>query len=236
MQKRASALLLCSSLCGCGQGQLQAFSNDPHAAGGTSSGVLQGDLGGSGEPQAFTTRLIDDFEDGDTRVNPKSESWWYAFNDNTGEQQFQIENVSGERSNSSYAAHTFGEYFTTWGAGLGVDLAGVQDARNPEEPFDASQFAGISFWAKTQADSVRKLRVDLLSPCGDDCASYSGVSIELSHQWQQYTVLFSELEPRQNDSDFDESQLVHIQFFFLGTDRFDLWVDDLSVVSKDSIK
>src|SRR5690606_5453287 len=161
-------------LLACGEGKLTAFTSEAALGGAPAGAGPDGgiDTEGSSVPQVFTTLLIDDFEDGDTRVTPESESWWYIFNDSTGQQEFLIDDVSEQRPNSVYAAHTFGEAFTAWGAGLGVDLAGIQDARNPSVPFDASQFAGISFWARVAENSVKKTRVDLLSPCGDDCASY----------------------------------------------------------------
>lgn len=225
----------------CSDGTLDSFSSENSLDGGAGAGSGSGSTGALDPdttlgPLVFTTTVIDDFEDGDTRVAENSESWWYIFNDSTGVQEFVIEDVSGERANSKYAAHTFGEQFTAWGAGLGVDLAGIRDARRPDEPFDASQFAGISFWARVGESSVRQVRVDLLSPCGDGCASYSGVTIELVPEWRQYTVLFSELEPRQAESGFDQSRLMHIQYFFLDPESFDLLVDDLAVVSKYSIK
>lgn len=240
--KRIFCLLCLGSLLpACSDGTLESFSSDSSLSGAAGSGSDSGAPGGLDPdttmgPQVFTTTVIDDFEDGDTRVTEDSEGWWYIFNDSTGVQDFVIEDVSGERSSSTYAAHTFGERFTAWGAGLGVDLAGIQDARRPDEPFDASQFAGISFWARVGAASVRQVRVDLLSPCGDGCATYSGVTIELVPEWRQYTVLFSELEPRQAESGFDQSRLMHIQYFFLSPESFDLLVDDLAVVSKYSIK
>ena len=248
-----------SVLSACSDGRLTGFTSESALASEPGAGGAASDLGTTADtsiattdtgtattdtgtattasgPQVFTTLLIDDFEDGDTRVTPTSESWWYIFNDSTGHQEFLIEDVTGQRSSGIYAAHTYGERFTAWGAGLGVDLAGIQDARSPDQPFDASQFAGISFWAKVGASSVRETRVDLLSPCGDRCVSYSGANIQLATEWQQYTILFSELEPRQDESDFDQSQLMHIQFFFLDPESFDLWVDDLAVVSKYSVK
>ncbi len=240
LARLAVALVACILLAACGEGELTAFSSQGAPGGGGSengSGAqnVGVDIDGSVGPRVYTTALIDDFEDGDSRVTPDSESWWYIFNDSTGEQEFVIEDVSGQREGSAFAAHTWGGHFTAWGAGLGVDLAGIQDARSPGEPFDATQFAGISFWARVEASSVRETRVDLLNPCGDNCVAYSGVNIQLAQSWRQYTVLFSELEPRQ-DSDFDQSQLLHLQFFFLDPESFDLWVDDLAVVSKYSIK
>ena len=225
----------CSCLLACGAGELTAFTSEPSLGeGGVEGGPI--DTTGNGGAQVFTTELIDDFEDGDTRVAETSESWWYIFNDSTGEQQFSVENVSGQRGDSTYAARTYGEQFTAWGAGLGVNLTGIQDARNPAEPFDASRFAGVSFWAKVEAPSVREIKLDFLSDCGDNCVSYSGVNIVLEAEWRQYTVLFSELIPRQDDTQFDPSQVTHIQFFFLGPVSFDLWVDDLAVVSRYIIK
>jgi hypothetical protein len=240
LMRAAFLVVVVPMLGGCGDGELNAFSaralGEAPGAGGAGPPSGEDNAASNGGPQVFTTLLIDDFEDGDTRVSPTSESWWYIFNDSTGEQLFQIEDVSGQRANSRYSAHTYGAQFRAWGAGLGVDLAGIQDARNPEEPFDATQFAGISFWAKVLQTSVREIRVDLLSSCGEGCVSYSGVSIELATEWRQYTILFSELEPRQDESNFDQSRVRHIQFFFLDPERFDLWLDDLAVVSKYTIK
>ena len=58
---------------------------------------------------------------------------------------------------SQYALKTSGSGFTVWGAGVGTDVATVN---NKKAPYDASDYSGLRFWAKSGGDDLT-LRVKL---------------------------------------------------------------------------
>lgn len=141
-------------------------------------GLVAGCSGEEGEQKSRSIPglvVIDDFEDGnaETLSDPSGyHGFWYTFNDGCEGTQEPAQgtnliptNLNPPEpsdhpfgpSNSSMGARTSGGGFTLWGAGLGINLNhGSGDPR----PFDASEFAGIGFWIKSNADPYQ-VRIDV---------------------------------------------------------------------------
>ncbi|HEV8245856.1 MAG TPA: hypothetical protein VGP93_08805, partial [Polyangiaceae bacterium] len=126
------------------------------SAGGSSAGGQSGGLGESpavGEggatsnivtgPNGETLLLLADAEGGPdaggTFADPTYgfTGYWYMYNDETLGATQVLTYDPADRT--SYAAHTNGSGFTTWGAGIGLNF---------DLPIDATQFSGIGFWIK----------------------------------------------------------------------------------------
>ncbi|WP_437652623.1 hypothetical protein [Sorangium sp. So ce1182] len=111
--------------------------------------------------------LIDDLEDGNNRIKYTEgrHAYWFVFNDGTGGVQAPTDSarivsaidpprpgIDGEISKK--AMRTSGEGFTGWGAGVGTDLNSAF--------YDASEYRGITFWARADGDSPTELNVDFV--------------------------------------------------------------------------
>jgi hypothetical protein len=186
--------------------------------------------------------LIDDFEDGDSRVlvADKRAGSWVIFNDGTGQQQpragatFPADRIPGGRSSSRFGLHTHGSKFTKWGAVLSVELS-------PRRCYDASAYAGISFWARGRAKlrvAVKMTQVvdeEFGGSCVQDCYDSHGAAPTLGKEWQHYAFRWEDLTQRGFGTPlpFDPRSLFSVEFA-VGADQpaFDFWIDDLSFLPR----
>jgi hypothetical protein len=205
---------------------------------------------------------IDRMEDGEGAIEftEGRTGFWFAFNDlsvgpdaDPEENAEQYPDRNGEtfpmgalepaRADSRYAAHSFGDGFTDWGAGIGFEL-------RVRQPYDLSRYAGISFWAKRgpQQDAESRLQLALpdraTSPiggvcddahdlCHDDFGKIFTLDTELTH----YSFLWRELEAQdwseQHLPGMDASQVYGIRFqagFDPEHRAFDFWIDDVALL------
>lgn len=201
------------------------------------------------EPMAPLTppEVIDDFEDADNAVL-KSEGRvgrWNAYNDGTGTQMPSAGSElvpEGPGANSTQLAlHTSGSGFTDWGAGLQVDLNNSGSGAAAREPFDASAYTGVTFYAKGSG----QIRVEFVTQattepsqggtCAENCYdSHGSDPIALSAEWAPITLFFANLtqEGWGTPADFSPAQLLGLNFKALKGDTadatFDLWIDEVS--------
>ena len=108
--------------------------------------------------------LIDDGEDGNNQNLPNDNrgGYWYTFKDKG---TTTVEPAAGEEGgtfamsegghDSQYAAR----YHGTIGTGAIVFSGMGMNFIDPKGQYDASKYAGISFWAKKGADSTPKVRL-----------------------------------------------------------------------------
>ncbi|MDC0677680.1 carbohydrate binding domain-containing protein [Sorangium atrum] len=198
-----------------------------------------------------TIEMIDDMEDNDNAILAKGGrvGYWYTFNDGsegatqtpppdpegTGEEPFTMTALEPARSQSTYAARSWGEGFETWGAGFGFDLNSPEGAK---AAYDASAYTGITFWAKLGPGSGTSVTV-LISdpgtdPTGGSCSECDAwqKSLAVTEEWQQFTIPFADLkqggwgDPAGTDQ-IDATKLYAIQFQIGIAPKFDLYIDDL---------
>lgn len=189
--------------------------------------------------------LLDDFEDGDTALANVAgrAGYWYKAADSGGS-YFGPDDIGpypGTSHDGSFAAHPVGRTATggaeVWGAQFGVTL------NQGEQGYDASQYVGISFWAKAAEGTAGKVRFDLADvnthPDGGvckDCWNHFGRDMELTYEWREYTILFRNLsqEPGWGDprpAHVDVAQLFALVFKIRPGNEFDFWVDDVKFVT-----
>jgi internalin A len=225
---------------------------DAGTGGGTPAGTggapgTGGALPGTGGARPPCGPLIDDMEDGSGRVcaGAGRVGVWYAFNDGLGTQwpapttpglPIETSPIPGGRGDSHRAMHTYGQKMSSWGGGIGVDLAfdgttyGLYDAR---------AYDGITFWARSEPQlSEIHVRISTASSAltGYDgtCTSYPicptpAESVVMpTSEWRQYWVPFSQLHvgyPLPLEAD----KVINVQFLVRdGGNPFDFWIDDLS--------
>lgn len=139
--------------------------------------------------------MMEDIEDGDTQ-SLKLEGrggYWYTTVDQDGStmtpQQFKPD--SPGRAGSTGGAHMSGKLAPAAPgvypyAGLGFSIA-------DQKTYDASQYKGVTFWAKGPGKIRFEIPDGYTSPAGGwctDCYNDFGVELGLTDQWEQYTVLF----------------------------------------------
>lgn len=171
--------------------------------------------------------------------------YWYTYSDMLGTEVWPLQGAKGgtfEMSpggaeNSPYAARIKGKVAVSdqpVQAGAGVNFV------DPKGAYDASQYGGISFWAKAGPGSVTKVRLKIPDSLTDpdagkcsECFNDFGMDLMLSNEWEKYIIPFKKLtqlpgwgKPR--GFSVNTSELYGIQFQVNEQDKpFDIWIDQL---------
>jgi endoglucanase len=186
--------------------------------------------------------LVDDLEDNNHQVLQTAGrgGYWWASKDEKGstvEPEGEITMTEGGAGGSKYALRVTGKIATgegAWGSVVGLRLsqAGL---------YDASKYAGVSFFAKVGEKSATAVRLKVAdvnshpdgNVCKDGCYNDFGKDFKLSHEWQEYQVSFADMRQQDGWGDprppsITPAQLVQIAWLLStpGTE-FDLWLDDI---------
>lgn len=180
--------------------------------------------------------FIENFEDGDTRIIEQQgrNGLWYDISDGTGTQTKGV--VAGGYGGSNYAMHYYGSGFTDWGSGVGFNLIDPQGG--PLQPYNASGYQGIKFWAKIESGSSNAIRIAFPNAqthpdggqCQTGCWDHFGIDLILTTTWQQYTIPFSSLTQQgwgDNYATFDITTLYDIEFRHNQNTSYNVWIDDI---------
>ena len=186
--------------------------------------------------------LIDDFEDNDARIAPfeRRAGFWGASNDGTSTQRptpgspLSIARIPGGRGASHFALHTSGGKFTKWGALVAAEFSA-------RRCYDASVYAGLTFWARGRGSFYVVAKMTQVAPeeyggsCSRDCYDSHRALVRLSSDWQQKRVTWAELEQRGFGQavPFDPRSLLSLEFT-VGPEQtpFDFWVDDVRFLER----
>lgn len=194
--------------------------------------------------------LIDDFEDNNNQINVTDDrgGYWYTYADKLGSTVWPEQGDNGgtftvvEGGNGSkYAVNMKGKL----AASSIVYAAMGLNFRDPKEGFDASKYAGITFFARRGAASTGKLFVKLpdgnTDPDGAVCsACYNdfGTELTVGEKWTRFVLPFRDLKqegawgsPRRPHVDPSKLYAIHWEAKSSGAD-FDFWVDDIAFVCK----
>lgn len=196
--------------------------------------------------------LIDDLEDGNAVIaeHEERQGQWSAYNDATsGATQTPaagkaVTPEAGGANGSQYALHTSGSGFSEWGAGIQLDFKNAGSGASSREPFDASRYQGLSFYAKGSGSP----RVELATPattdsagggsCAEGCFDTHGKVITLGADWALFTIPFGDLvqEGWGTEAAFSPAELLGLAFKVSGNADapadFDFWVDDVRFVDE----
>jgi len=193
--------------------------------------------------------LIDDCEDNNNqgKVVGGRGGYWYTFADEVGTTVTPEAGAKGGTftmspggvNGSKYAANARGHVghgHIVFGA-LGLNLV------DPKNPYDASQYLGIAFWAKKGPGSYGKVRFKVpdIKTDGDggictECFNDFGADITLTESWQHFVFPFRKLRQLPDWGSpkphfIDKSKLFGLQWQVNqpGAD-FDIWIDDVEFV------
>jgi endoglucanase len=194
--------------------------------------------------------VIDDFEDNNNQITVSGDrgGYWYTYVDAKGSTVSPEPGDSGgvfapvEGGNGSkYAVEVKGKLAaqSIVYAAMGLNF------EDPKGPYDASQYAGITFFAKRAAGTASKLTVKLpdgnTDPDGGNCsACYNdfGYTVNVGEQWTRYVLPFHDLKqepdwgaPRKPHVDASKLYAIHFEAKTPGSD-YDFFVDDIEFVCK----
>jgi hypothetical protein len=203
--------------------------------------------------------LIDDLEDGDTNIGGSGgvQGTWVESHDKTeGCRLFYVAPIPGGRCRSQYAARLTMAGLSDWGANIGFSLDAAAGTNGTvDEPFDASPYTGIQFWAKsgTKPFSFQFKVVDVSGdPAGGICTADAGStdpracyvpfldSKPADATWRLYRIPIGQLmraTPLTGASGPAKPELTQVFQLLWGIppdpqpgqwDQFDLWIDDVA--------
>lgn len=250
LANRVGAFLSCVAvlaigLVACDPGSSTDDTTSSSASGSGSGSSSSGDSSSSSSGGGTMTLIpIDDMEDQEGSILSKSGAW-YTYNDMTmGATQmppvgdpYVMTAVPKPNGSSQYAAQTTGSGFTTWGAGFGFDL---NNDGTTKKAFDASAYAGITFWALAGAGGTTNIRFNVgdsqttpeAGNCGTMCSDDFGANITLTTDWKQFTFRFADMKTvnwsKQNLTAIKKAELYYVHFQASQNTTFDIWVDDIS--------
>lgn len=186
-----------------------------------------------------------DDNDNQTVVIGNRGGYWYTFVDKVGSDIWPVagakggtfEMSPGGAEGSPYAAHMKGKIATGEGypgAGMGMNFV------DPKGGYDASQYKGISFWAKAGENSVKTIRLKVpdinTDPDGgvcSECFNDFGMDLTLTTEWQKFIIPYNKLtqmpgwgKPRKFGIDTQRMYGLQFQVDQQGAD-FDIWVDQI---------
>jgi hypothetical protein len=187
--------------------------------------------------------LIEDFEDGNHQLLERDGrgGFWYLEADEEGttiEPDGEFEPSDGGALGSAKAGHIAGKTAAgrnVW-AGMAVNLA------NPKQPYDASKYRGISFYARRGKGGTPNIIVRVPDANSDpeggvckDCWNDFAAPIELTEHYRKYVLPFDELrqEPGWGEqrSEIETSKLLGLKFQLKSPSQsYDIWVDDIRFV------
>jgi hypothetical protein len=197
----------------------------------------------SGAAKVAADGLIDDFEDNNNQVAKAGgrDGYWWAAKDPNGStiEPQKLAPVDGGAGGSAKALHVTGNTVSTdgaWGVNVGTNFMSAK------VPYDGARYAGISFKAKVGPNSTKTVRfkvgdVNTHQDAGicKSCWNHFGKDITLTNEWQEYTVLFSELKQADGWGDprppaLSPDKLWAFDFTVGPGANFDLWIDDVHFV------
>jgi endoglucanase len=181
---------------------------------------------------------IEDAEDGDNQ-SLKSEGrggYWYTSVDKEGstiEPGGDFKMDAPGHAGSKHAAHMRGQMAA---AGWSVYASMGFAFTNPNGAYDASKYAGVTFWAKGPAHVRFKIPDLYTAPGGGyckDCYNDFGIELALTSEWQRYTIPFAWLSQQPGWGDprpeVASNAIYALQWQVGSRGRsYDVWVDDIS--------
>jgi Carbohydrate binding domain (family 11) len=184
--------------------------------------------------------LLDDFEDGDTRIPllDKRAGSWIVYNDGTAKQEprqgsiFPATRLPQPRGTSRFGLRSTGGKFTKWGAAVAIELT-------PHRCYDASAYAGFAFWARGRGTVRVNLRMAQVvgeeygGTCVSNCYDSHGVVRTLTREWKRYEVRWEDVLQQGFGTQvaFDPHWLYSLEFALpQGQPPFDFWLDDVTLL------
>jgi len=181
--------------------------------------------------------LVDDGEDGDFKIaslGGRCGGWMVGKDDKSSiePKDHKVIMTQGGPDKSKMAVHVKG---TT--AKSDTSCAATFLILACGDMYDATKYAGLSFWAKSGSKAPAKVRfvvtdgqTDPKGKIDNLCSSHFGKNLEIATEWKKYTVAFADLtqgagEPRYPG--VDPHRLFSLGWAVGEGQDFDLWVDEV---------
>lgn len=220
-------------------GEAGSGSDDTDHFGEGGAPIGEGGAPGHDPVEGPAAELIDDFEDGDDEIlaHEGRAGSWVVSNDGSGTQlpgegERPLPSVlDTPRGTSRRALRTMGSGFVGWGASL---LANLNQGSSGAGLYDASQYTGVRFFAKSGDGLEHKARLAVSSRetstqclvCGD----HFGSDFTYSGEWREVKLPFKAMrqdgwgQPR---FALRPAEIIAIHFLFIDGKMFDLIIDDV---------
>jgi endoglucanase len=190
--------------------------------------------------------MISNGETSSNQVNAVDgrDGYWYTFADKDGTTlapppgrdggTFAMER--GGARGTNFAARMFGVIANAEIAYAGMGMNFV----DPKSPYDARIYNGLQFWARKGSGSSGHVRLKVpdrnTDPDGRECTECFndfGANLELSEQWQEFSIPFSIMKQlpgwgAPHPSNIDTRHLYGLQFQVTEHGPFDIWVDEIA--------
>jgi hypothetical protein len=224
--------------------------------GASGSGGSGGSGGSAGSTPIGDPDSIDDMEDNDAQIVTVAgrNGYWYVGNDGTAAGQQEptagmfkmVELTAGERPSSTFAAHMKVSGFTGWGTVLGFNFF---EQAGKVKVFDASEYCGVRYWGKAAAATTLRFRLPDVDThpegmvCTDGgasgvaCHDHFGENAAFTSAWQEFTVMFADVEQvgtgyHPADGKLKADQLFSLEWALPGAGgkAYEIWIDDVAFV------
>jgi hypothetical protein len=183
--------------------------------------------------------MIDDLNDANASIasiNGRVGNWFVGNDGSTGASITSFTpNNSGDACRK-YTSYLKGYGFSDWGVDFGFGLG---------SPYNASDYTGISFWAKVDNGTNTVLRVafpdkdtyQIGGVCESNvtgptaCYKHFGARITLTTEWKKYTVTFTQISQEGwsvPGTNFDPASLYEVLFQIPVNATFGIWIDDVA--------
>ncbi len=194
--------------------------------------------------------VIDDMEDNNNQITVVGErgGYWYTYADTKGSTVWPVPGDQGGTftmveggHESKFAAEMKGKL-----AGATIVYAAMGlNFMDPKEPLNASEFVGITFFAKRTATSINKLAIKIpdgnTDPDGQvcsDCYNDYGYTISVGEEWQRFVLPFKDMVqepfwgmPRRPHINSAKIYAIHFEAKASGGE-YDFFIDDIAFVCK----
>lgn len=196
----------------------------------------------SGAPSRAADGAVDDFEDGNGQLSGAAgrNGYWFTAKDDRGsliEPTGNFTPADGGAAGAGKAALVKGKTAAVdgaWGATLGANF--VQSGF-----YDLSKYAGVSFKIKASGPVAVRFKLPDVNTvpeggvCSSGCWNAFGKDLSVTTEWQEVTVLFSEL--RQQDGWGDPrppalavNKVKGLEWAIDKGQEFELWIDDVHLL------
>ena len=200
-------------------------------AGGTGTGNVgaTGSAGTTGAGGAVTTAdMIDHMDDGDARIIMANgrQGPWHSFSEPAGGNiQPPIGTgflpATGGVNSTSHAVHVTGSNYSFGGVGFDLNNSTTTPESMQSQPYNASAYNGITFWAKgsgtlrIEFPQRSFVPTDRGGSCTGTCWNvYGATTPTLTGTWQQITISWSGMQREQGGTSpaFTANELMGVAF------------------------
>jgi len=245
--KGASLALLCGAIAA--SGCVIPDKSAPSAAPGSAASIGGGAAAASAAyKDCGPEGVIDDGEDGNNQNLPNAGrgGYWYTFKDKgstTVDPQAGEEGGTFAMSEGGHGSQYAARYHGKIGTGAIVFAGMGMNFVDPKEVYDASKYAGISFWAKRGDASVGKVRLKMpdanTDPQGGvctECFNDFGADMNFTPEWKQYAFTWKSMKQlvgwgAPHKPHITPEKLYGIQFQVnIAGANYDIWIDDVKFI------